>query len=93
MPQQRSHAAVSVATAGNCCGAAKQLEGKLFLAQEAPALPLTDCSQPDACRCRYSKYADRRDGDEDRRFPYDGQRAAWFAGGERRKSQGRRDDD
>jgi hypothetical protein len=32
-------------------------------------------------------------GDEDRRFPYEGQRASWFTGSERRDARGRRSDD
>ena len=53
-------------------------------------LPLRDCTNPGACQCRYRKYTDRRTGDEDRRFPYEGQRAGWFNSAERRQSRGRR---
>jgi len=64
-----------------------------MLASEAPALPLQDCADPAECQCRYRKYPDRRAGDEDRRFPYEGQRAGWFTSAERRLDPGRREDD
>jgi len=89
----RQYPAVEVTTPAQCCAAAKALEGRLILAAEAPALPLADCADPASCLCRFRKYPDRRMGDEDRRFPYEGQRASWFTGSERRDARGRRSDD
>lgn len=90
---QPAYPAVSVTTAGACCEAVKALEGRIMLATQAPMLPLRDCTDPDACHCRYRKYPDRRMGDEDRRFPYEAQRSTWFTGAERRGARGRREDD
>jgi hypothetical protein len=42
------------------CEAASALENVRFLADEAPMLPLSDCSNPAGCRCRYQHYDDRR---------------------------------
>lgn len=85
--------AVEVITAPGCCAAVGRLDGQVMLAKEAPSLPLRDCEHPAQCQCRYRKYADRRVGDEDRRFPYEGQRATWYTAAERRGARGRRQDD
>ena len=90
---ERLYPAVEVTTSGTCCEAARELENRIMLASEAPILPLRDCTDPASCQCRYRKYVDRRMGDEDRRFPYEDQRAGWFTGAEQRESRGRRDDD
>lgn len=42
------------------CEAARNLENIRFLADDAPMLPLSDCSNPAACRCKYQHYDDRR---------------------------------
>ena len=44
----------------NACEAARKLENIRFLADDAPMLPLGDCSNPAACRCKYQHYDDRR---------------------------------
>lgn len=44
----------------SACEAARNLENLRFLADEAPMLPLSDCSNPSGCRCRYQHYDDRR---------------------------------
>jgi hypothetical protein len=93
LADQPAHPAVEVTSPGTCCEAARALKDQLMLAAEAPSLPLTDCSDPGACQCRFRKYPDRRMGDEDRRFPYEGQRATWFTGSERREKRGRRSED
>lgn len=59
-PVQKFHA-VSIEPGRNCCHAARQLQGKRFLSQEAPALPLKMCSN-DECTCHYAHHADRRVG-------------------------------
>jgi hypothetical protein len=88
-----SYPSVAVITPDSCCEAAKALQGRIVLAADAPLLPLDDCADPGSCQCRYRKYPDRRMGDDDRRFPYEGQRATWFTGDERRRSKGQRQDD
>jgi len=42
------------------CEAAQNLENRRFLADEAPMLPLADCSNPTDCRCKYQHFDDRR---------------------------------
>jgi hypothetical protein len=66
------------------------LKDTRILASRAPALPMPNCSRPAKCRCRFKKFADRRDDDEGRWFKFAVERAAWRAGGQRRKSRGRR---
>jgi hypothetical protein len=58
---------VSVDTGLNACRAAQGLDGRRFLPQDAPALPLSACTEK-RCACRYVHHADRRD--DDRRDPY-----------------------
>jgi hypothetical protein len=41
-------------------------------------------------RCKFQKYVDRRDDDQGRRFAFGQERSAWYSGGKRRKSHGRR---
>jgi hypothetical protein len=86
----RTHAAVLLVTARNCCVAVKALEGSRILAAKAPSLPMPDCSMPSQCRCRFQKYTDRRNNDENRRFLYASERSAWYSGDQRRQSSGRR---
>jgi hypothetical protein len=54
------------------CEAIKQLAGLRFLSDEAPLLPLPECSAG-TCRCRYEHHEDRRQ--DLRRNPYGVQRA------------------
>ena len=58
--------AVSVHTPAGCCQAAAALEGQPFLSNEAPLLPLAECSAA-RCHCVYQHHADRRSGDSNRR--------------------------
>ncbi len=60
--------AVAIKSAVYACDAAKALEGKRFLATDAPRLPLPECPR-DACECRFQHYDDRRSG-RDRRSPF-----------------------
>jgi hypothetical protein len=90
--------AVSVVVGGPAaCPAAEGLRRKRFLSDEAPRLPLQECSCPWRCKCVYRHHADRRmsvrrETDRDR-FP-----APWV-GKERRemregvRTRGRRADD
>ena len=82
--------AVTIANGPHCCAAVSALDDIRILASRAPALPMPNCSIPAKCRCRFKKYVDRRDDDEGRRFRFGVERAAWYAGGQRRKSRGRR---
>ncbi len=68
----------------NACEAVKKLEGKRFLAKEAPPLPLPGCGAAH-CRCRYVHFRDRR-GD-DRRSLY---KSPLFVSANRRATTGRR---
>lgn len=83
--------AVSIHHGSRCCQSVAALDGKRFLSTEAPALPLTDCSAPGACRCRYHHHTDRREDfrrDTDVGLPERG----WF-GINRRLLSGRRAND
>jgi hypothetical protein len=62
----RAFQAVSIFVGANCCQQARRLRDYRFLAKDAPPLPLTGCTQPHACECRYLKHKDRRT--EARRF-------------------------
>ena len=50
--------AVSVRVGRNACVAAKTIEGQRFLAVEAPALPLSECSNGADCECRFIHHED-----------------------------------
>ncbi len=60
--------AVSIAYEPTACSAAKSLEGKRFLSDAAPPVPLPECDVLD-CQCRFEHHQDRREAD-DRRNPY-----------------------
>ncbi len=42
------------------CDAVQDLTGVRFLAEEAPKLPLSDCSNAMTCGCKYQHFDDRR---------------------------------
>jgi len=74
------------------CERVHSLSGQVFLAREAPELPLANCTERD-CRCHYVFLDDRRCG-LDRRASLD--RLGEFlssSAGDRRRSPGRRVDD
>lgn len=60
--------AVSLKFSPDACSAAKSLEGKRFLSNAAPRIPLADCDVLE-CKCRFVHHKDRRHED-DRRDPY-----------------------
>ena len=60
---------VSIMTAKVCCDGATNLNGRKFLIQEAPKLPLGQCTSYN-CKCGYIRHTDRRDDDGDRRALY-----------------------
>ena len=64
--------AVSIRVGSSVCLAAQDLEGKRFLSNAAPRIPLPDCDVPE-CACRFEHFGDRREPDtDDRRNPYRG---------------------
>ena len=89
-PKQPWHA-VSVVGGSGVCPAIGGLRDKRFLGNEAPPLPLPECSSPWRCECIYVHFPDRRTNlrrETDRgRFP----RPRF--GKEMRNGQGRRADD
>jgi hypothetical protein len=97
-PQQRpiqaagskAFPAVSVSATSECCAAAKALAGRRILAVHAPRLPLEDCTRPAACRCRFTKFVDRRDDGHERRHEGKSMRSVLYSGQERRRAPGRR---
>jgi hypothetical protein len=84
----KDYRAVSVAPGSKCCSAANDIVGKVYLAREAPRLPLANCTTPGSCSCKFKKASDRRDGD--RRDLGTSETGRWFAGPENRKRGGRR---
>ena len=84
-----SFSAVSIVTTGACCDAARTQRASRTISNQAPRLPLPDCSMPDRCRCRFAKHADRREGDDRRAF-HASETSAWYNGPERRKASTRR---
>jgi hypothetical protein len=91
--QPKKYPAVTIVTPDKCCGAVGALQGTRILAEHAPPLPMPNCSMPKACRCRFKKYVDRREDEQGRRSKFGSERSAWYAGGQRRKSRGRREPD
>jgi hypothetical protein len=59
--------AVSIQAAQESCLAAESISQQRFLSDDAPGLPLAECSAVE-CSCRYVHHADRRSGARDRRF-------------------------
>ncbi len=70
------------------CKAATSIKGRIFLAPDAPSLPLENCTED--CRCHYVFMDDRRSG-TDRRIEF-GQLGRLLPdyGSERRRFAGRR---
>ncbi len=58
---------VTILSGFSACEAAKCLQDQVFLAADAPSLPLPGCDNSN-CRCHYEYLDDRRR--EDRRSPY-----------------------
>jgi len=52
--------AVSIVGGPGACPAATELNAKRFLPQDAPRLPMLDCTWPSKCTCVYRHHADRR---------------------------------
>lgn len=87
-PKGEYHA-VEIACGTFACEAALKLQGRPFLSNQAPVLPLKACDQGE-CTCAYAHRADRRAAprrDADMGLP------GFDVPGERRGEQGRRADD
>jgi hypothetical protein len=83
--------AASIFASRCACDAVKLVEGKRYLAAQAPKLPLQDCSA-ERCACRYVRHEDRRSSQGDRRALYSLQTDLYGADGQpdRRSRGGRR---
>jgi hypothetical protein len=81
-----------------CVGDCRWLEpykGKRYLPDEAPPLPVPECTSSN-CKCRYVHYDDRREDDADRRGIVGLRNELYSHSGEsdrRTRSRGRRDSD
>jgi hypothetical protein len=76
-----------VCKSGSCTKAHELSRSKhRFLAGEAPALPLPECTDAESCGCHYASFTDRRL--TDRREASFGSRC--YAGPERRRTKDRR---
>lgn len=87
---------LSVANNPTPCDAARQILGRHFPASETPpTLPLTDCSTPAICQCRYAEVPDHRRNKADRRQLPDRRENLRFEPDKpsRRKNHGRRKSD
>jgi hypothetical protein len=87
----RDFKAVGIIPGAHCCSAAKKAFGRKYLERDSPRLPLPGCTSPQTCRCRFKKYADRRQ--DDRRHPYGGGFGWNSAADDRRRRRGRRSTD
>lgn len=85
----RPFQAVSIYCGVLSCASVQRLRDQRFLAKDVPQLPLTSCSQPKQCECRYLKHKDRRT--ESRRFADLAIRRDFAQ--ERRRRRGRRAND
>jgi hypothetical protein len=74
-----------------CCELARKVSEHRFLVRDAPSLPLSGCSMPEKCHCKYIKHKDRRS--EPRRLIDFGVAPRLFDGRERRARDGRRRSD
>ncbi len=76
------------------CNAVVAIQSKRFLSDVAPALPLAECGSA-ACRCKYEHYMDRRGEQSDRRIGRTlvAEVAEFWSRRERRRAEGRRQDD
>ena len=91
-PEDTRFHAVSIRFETYACEAAKALEGRRFLADAAPRLPLAECNATE-CKCRFVHHKDRRSG-RDRRSPFGSGQSIDMATGkhriERREGKDRR---
>ena len=88
-PEQPYHA-VTVRALASGCDAAKALADKIYLACEAPKLPLEECDAA-VCKCKFKHHPDRRQ--EIRRAEDEGAPAQESGDLHRRTNPGRRETD
>lgn len=90
------YGATAIVAGDGACGPAREISGKRFLNAEGktPRIPLPECDVPE-CHCRYQKFRDRREYDDDRRAPTSLAAELYGQSGqkEHRKQKGRREGD
>jgi hypothetical protein len=85
--------AVSILPVETGCPAVESIKVQRFLSEDAPGLPLADCSAVD-CHCKYIHHADRRSGGRDRRLgAIESDAAEFWSLRSRRIAVGRRHED
>ena len=84
--------AVAIKPKGQCCEAVQARRTARFLSNEAPRLPLAECSTSDTCTCVYKHHADRR-AHPRRQDETDGLRRSGKVTQERRQTHDRRKTD
>ncbi len=87
-----SFRAASVHGLPDCSQAAKEMEGKRYLLDELPTLPLEACDQLAECKCSFTNHSDRRKKENRRgdRTAFDKTGADGDAGTNRRSGLDRR---
>lgn len=88
----RPFQAVAVFRGATACAMAHRFSEHRFLAKDAPSLPLSGCTLPHKCTCRFLKFNDRRESVQ-RRLMNVGFATQMFGGKERRLARGRRAND
>lgn len=88
---KRPFQAISIFRGVRSCEMARKFSDHRFLARDAPQLPLTGCTMPQSCECRYIRHKDRRG--EPRRLVDFGTSQRVYDGKERRSLRGRRSTD
>jgi hypothetical protein len=66
---RKTFRAASVHGLSDCCHMAKAIEGKRFLMDNLPSLPLDSCDRVADCKCSLTNHTDRRN-DDNRRNRY-----------------------
>jgi hypothetical protein len=87
----RPFQAISIYRGLLCCAMARKFSEHRFLVRDAPPLPLSGCTMPQNCQCKYIKHKDRRA--EPRRLIDFGMATRLFDGKERRVRRGGRNND
>jgi hypothetical protein len=90
-PVHDPYRSVSLACDSESCQEVALVDGRRFLVDDAPDIPLQQCAER-TCSCRYVHHADRR-GVTDRRLVAQAQRAEAGETSERRDPRGRRKSD
>ena len=86
----RPFPAISIYRGMKSCEMAKRFSEHRFLAKDAPTLPMSGCTMPKMCTCRYLKHKDRRT--ERRRFIEFGTAMRNYLGQDRRTRAEAQDD-